>query len=607
MCGIIGYVGHRKPKEVILGGLKRLEYRGYDSAGVAVGGKVVKAVGRLSALEKKLETSFFDRNIVAGIGHTRWATHGKPVFKNAHPHVSQNKNIKLVHNGIIENYKELKKGLTRKGHQFRSDTDTEVLAHLIEEMEGETLEEKTRSALALVRGTYGLAVTWEDEPEKLVAARRGSPLLVGVGEGEFILASDASAVLPYTNNVFYLNDGEVAALTKDGYEVSSLREEVVEKTPQVLEWTLEDAQKGGYEHFMLKEIMEGPRVIENALRGRLIMEEGLAKLGGLEIVQDKLRDVDEVIFVACGTALYAAKAGALMLQEYASISARAVDAAEFRVSKLPLHKKQVIWSVSQSGETADTLAALREAKRKGIMNLGMVNVVDSSVARETDAGVYNHAGPEIGVASTKAFLSQLSVMALLTLFLGRSRSMSSTVGVRIAEELSRIPRLAEKMLSQRRRIKELAKKYSRYNNFFFLGRKYQLPIAEEGALKLKEVSYIHAEGYGGGTMKHGPLALVDKNFPSLFLALKDSTYDKMKGNVEEVRARSGPALIVASEGDCEAARNADDVLAYVPKTLEMLSPLLSVIPLQLFAYYVGTKKGYDVDKPRNLAKSVTVE
>ncbi len=609
MCGIVGYLGKKEASPLILEGLKRLEYRGYDSAGLSVADKnnkitTLKTVGKIDNLvslaEKRKPKGCW------GIGHTRWATHGGVSKENAHPHWDCQKNIFLVHNGIIENYRELKEKLTKEGHKFLSETDTEILAHLIEKFFRGNLEEAVIKALKLIKGTYGLAVISGNDPEKIVAARNSSPILIGVSDGEGIVASDASAILAHTKKVVYLNDGEVAIITPKGMNFTNLARENLLKKAEVLEWDLEKAQKTGYPHFMLKEIFEQPEALKNSMAGRLIEKEGLAKLGGLENIQDKLREVERLIIVACGTAYFAGLAGEYMLEEYAGIPVEVEFASEFRYRKPILDKKTALLCISQSGETADTLAALKEAKRKGILTLGIVNVVGSTISRETDAGVYNHIGPEMAVASTKAFTSQLCILALLTLFLARQRQMSLVMGQRIAKEIKRLPDLIEKILKQAPLIKKLAKKYCQSENFLFLGRKYNYPIALEGALKLKEISYIHAEGYGAGEMKHGPLALIDKNFPTFGLAFSDSVYEKMVSNLEEIKARGGPILALATEGNKEIKKLTRDVI-YLPKTLEMLTPILSVVPLQLFAYYCSVLKGLDVDKPRNLAKSVTVE
>jgi len=609
MCGIVGYIGNKNAILVGLDGLKRLEYRGYDSAGMAALGKAdklycEKLTGRVNNLEQKLNNQNIDSNIA--IMHTRWATHGKPTTKNAHPHWDCKKEIFVVHNGIIENYKALKDKLEKEGHKFISETDTEVLSHLIEKFFRGNLEEAVRRALKLVRGTYGLAVISKKEPNKIVAARSSSPLLVGIGKNEHIIASDASAVIGYTKNVVYLNDGEIGVITPSDFQILTLDKQPVKKDVQELEWDIKEAEKGGLDHFMLKEIFEQPEALENAMRGRLIIKEGLAKLGGLESVEKRLRKIKRIIIIACGTSYHAGLIGEHMLEEYAGIPTEIEYASEFRYRKPVLNKDTAIVAISQSGETADTLAALREAKRKGVLTLGIVNVVGSSIARETDAGIYNHAGPEIGVASTKAFTSQLSILALLALFLGRQRQMSLVMGKRVAEELNQIPFLVEKILAKDNDIERLAKKYCQFNNFLYIGRKYNYPVALEGALKLKEISYIHAEGYGAGEMKHGPIALIDENFPTIAVVPSDSVYEKMISNIEEIKARSGPIIAIATYGNKRIDRLVDEVI-YIPKTLEMLTPILSVIPLQLFAYHCGVLRGCDVDKPRNLAKSVTVE
>lgn len=615
MCGIIGYIGKQNALPILLDGLKALEYRGYDSAGVAIinqNGSIFfeKCVGRVSGLENKLENNVnleFPASI--GIAHTRWATHGEPTEINAHPHSDCQKNIWLVHNGIIENYKELKNQLIKSGHKFTSETDTEVIAHLIEDFKKKKLlkiEEAVRQALRKIRGTYGLVILDKEEPEKLIAARNFSPLLLGIGADEYVVASDASAVLKYTNQIIYLSDGEIAILTPESYRIITLKNQSVIKKSQKIKLTLEKTQKNNYPHFMLKEIFEQPKATENSIRGRLIIKDGLAKLSGLENIEKELRKAKRILISACGTAYLAGKVGEYMLEEYAGIPTEVDLASEFRYRKPIFQKGDVFLAISQSGETADTLAALREAKQKDILTLGIVNVVGSTIAREIKAGVYQHIGPEIGVASTKAFTSQLTILALLTLFFGRQREMSLVTGRRIAQEINKLPELIKHTLKQEKQIKKIAKKYQNYKNFLYLGRKYNLPIALEGALKLKEISYIHAEGYGAGEMKHGPIAMIDENFPSLFLAPSDSVYEKVISNIQEIKARRGPIIVVTTEDNEEIKQLANDVI-YIPKTLEMLTPILTAIPLQLFAYHTGVLQGCDVDKPRNLAKSVTVE
>jgi len=610
MCGIVGYIGNKNDIRIGLEALKRLEYRGYDSAGMAVYDSekkeifTVKAVGKIANLEKKL--SQVDLKGMPFLFFTRWATHGGVTEINCHPHTDCKNNIYLVHNGIIENYQALKEKLIKKGHKFLSETDSEVLPHLIEHFFKGNLEEAVRKALRFVRGTYALAIISKKDPGKLVLAKNSAPLLIGLGEQEYLAASDPSAVITHTKKVIYLDDGEIAVLTPSNFFIQNLNQDRIEKTIYEIDWSIEEAQKSGYPHFMLKEIMEQPESITNSLRGRLIVDSGLAKLGGLELIQDKLREIERINIIACGTSYYAGLIGEYMLEEYAGIPTDVDFASEFRYRKPILDEKTASIFISQSGETTDTLAALKEVKRKGGLTLGIVNVVGSSVARETEAGVYNHAGPEIGVASTKAFSSQLAVLALLTLFLGRQREMSLVMGQRIAKELSRIPELVKKVLENHSQIEKLAKKYKDFNNFLFIGRKYNYPVALEGALKLKEISYIHAEGYGAGEMKHGPIALIDENFPTMAICPSDSVYEKMISNIQEIKARNGRIMAIATEGNEDIKKIVEDVI-YIPKTLEMLTPILSVIPLQLFAYYMGVLRGCDVDKPRNLAKSVTVE
>jgi glutamine---fructose-6-phosphate transaminase (isomerizing) len=617
MCGIIGYIGKKEVLPILIDGLKRLEYRGYDSSGVVVLGKggceVVRAAGKIVELEKKIELQgrrTKDKGRSAGIAHTRWATHGPPTEQNAHPHTDCSGKIALVHNGIIENYQELKKELQEKGHVFKSDTDTEVLVHLVEQAAGRLpqadLETAVRSALDQVRGTYGVAVVSSDHPDQIVIARMGSPIVIGVGTDEFFVASDASALLSHTRNVIYLDDGEMCVLRPDGYLIKTLGNLPVLKKPEEIEWSAEDVKKGGQPHFMKKEMLEQPKVLIDSTRGRLKVKDGKAILGGLRDVSDRLRQIDRLIIVACGSAYYSGLVGEYMLEEYAGIPVEVDLASEFRYRKPIITDRTAVLAVSQSGETADTLAAIREAKEKGALTLGIVNTVGSTIARETDAGIYNHAGPEIGVASTKAFLSQATVFALLTLFLGRQRDMSMVMGKRIAEEIQELPDKLQSILNQFDQITALGQKYKDMQNCLYLGRKYCSPIAYEGALKLKEISYIHAEGYAAGEMKHGPIALIDPNFVSLVLCPQDSVYEKTVSNIEELRARGGPIIAVTTEGNDSIRSVADDII-YIPKTLEMLTPILAVVPLQIFAYAIATARGYDPDKPRNLAKAVTVE
>ncbi|PJB20013.1 glutamine--fructose-6-phosphate transaminase (isomerizing) [Candidatus Falkowbacteria bacterium CG_4_9_14_3_um_filter_36_9] len=617
MCGIVGYIGKNNALPILIDGIKRLEYRGYDSAGIALylGNKIesVKAVGRIKELESCLQTlGVCERadpeGLLGGLGiaHTRWATHGAPTEANAHPHTDCQGKIWLVHNGIIENYIQLKEHLISKGHKFKSDTDTEVIAHLFEDLYEGDLLATLQKTLSLIKGAYGLVLIHSDHPHKMLAAKMGSPLMVGLGDKETIIASDASAIINNTKQVIYLNDGEIADINRENLKIINSQNEVIDKKVEKIEWDIEAAQKGGYNHFMLKEIFEQPETVKNSIRGRYIIEDGKAKLGGLDNFTNKIREIKKIIIVACGTARNAGLAGKYMIEEYAGVPTEIDYASEFRYRQPILDSQTAVMVISQSGETADTLAAVREAKEKGALTLGIVNTVGSTIARETDAGVYNHIGPEISVASTKAFTSELAILSLLTVFLGRQRKMSLIMGKRILEELEILPKKIAKILAADKKIKAIAKKYKNAKNFAFLGRKYNSSIAFEGALKLKEISYIHAEGFVSGELKHGPIALIDKNMPSIFIAPKDSVYEKNMSNIEEVRARCGKIIAIATEGDEMIKKIADDII-YIPKTLELTSPLLSIIPLQLFAYYMAVLRGCDVDKPRNLAKSVTVE
>jgi len=612
MCGIIGYIGKQKAVPILLEGLGQLEYRGYDSAGISILSDkkitTIKAVGKVSELQNKIGNFDFSEN--TGIAHTRWATHGKPSNKNSHPHGDCKGEIFLVHNGIIENYRELKDRLIKKKHKFISDTDSEVIAHLIEELTKKfDFKQAVLEALKLLEGTYGLAIINKNEPNKIIVARNGSPLILGIGKDEFIVASDASAIIRHTDKVIYLDDGEMAEITPDGFEIINTKNKLVDKEISPLNWTIEKSQKGGFAHFMLKEIFEQPAIIQDGLRGRIdhfLSDVNQPILGGLFQVEKKLRQIKKIIIVACGTSYYSGLVGEYMLEEYAGIPVEVEYASEFRYRKPILDSKIAVIAISQSGETADTLAAIREAKNKGALTLGIVNVVGSTIARETEAGTHTLSGPEIGVASTKAFTTQLVVLALWTLTLGRQRAMSSVMSKRIAGELNKIPDLIKSILENNKEIRKIAKKYIKAKDFLYLGRKYNFPIALEGALKIKEISYVHAEGYPTGEMKHGPIALIDENFPTIFICSKDSVYEKNISGMQEIKARGGKIIAIATKGDKEIKKIADDVI-YIPKTLEMLTPFISVIPLQLFAYYFGVAKGYDVDKPRNLAKSVTVE
>ncbi len=616
MCGIAGYIGKNKKNAapILLEALKRLEYRGYDSAGMVVidgAGREnhCKAMGKIAVLEDELKNNG-KINGNMGIAHTRWATHGVPSKINAHPHSDCKDQIWLAHNGIIENHKTLKDLLLKEGHKFVSETDTEVAAHLIEKYSDSgkiKLETAVRRALNDISGTYGLAVISTLDPDKIIVARKASPLVIGIGKDEYFVASDASALVGYCEEIIYLDDDELAILAPEGFKIESSKNNCcVLKKAEKLEMNVEKIRKGKFEHYMLKEIFEQPEAIENSLRGRLITEEGLAKLGGLEKTAEKMRDINRLILVACGTAAHAAMIGEYMLEEYAGIPAEVEVGSEFRYRKPVIDKNTAAIFVSQSGETADTLAALKETKMKGVLSLGIVNAVGSSVARETDAGVYNHIGPEIAVASTKAFASQIAILALFAIFLGRQRQMSLVTGKRIGEELKALPEKIKEVLAESEKIKEISFKYAEYDNMYCLGRKYNYPIAREGALKIKEVSYINCEGYAMGEMKHGPIALIGESFPSICIAPQDSVYEKMISNMEEIKARKGKIIAIATAGDTEISRLADDII-YIPKTLEMLTPILSVIPLQLMSYYLGLSRGCDIDKPRNLAKSVTVE
>lgn len=608
MCGIFAYTGSKgkDAAKLLLDGLVSLEYRGYDSAGIFTPESgSVKTPGAVAELRKKMPKGF---NGKTGIAHLRWATHGVPNEVNAHPHTGNREEVWVVHNGIIENFKELKAKLAAKGHTFYSDSDTEILAHLVEEHLGKSgdFEKAAIKALNEVRGTYGIAMQYKGKPDMLIAARMGSPIVLGIGDHEHFIASDPSPILKHTKKVLFLNDGEVAVLTPNSHKVYKLSKKRVHRAPEEIEWDAEEAQKGGHEHFMLKEILEGPEVIENTTRGRLIADKGSAKLGGLETVAKQLEKIERIIIVACGTAYYAGLIGEYMLEEYAGIPVEVELGSEFRYRSPVLNQRTALIAISQSGETIDTLEAIREGKRKGALTLGIVNAVGSTIARETDAGVYNHAGPEISVASTKALVSQLSALVLFTIFLGRQRKMSAKTGKEIAKELKALPKKLEKILASRASIEQLAKKYSHARDFLFIGRKYNFPVALEGAIKLKEISYIHAEGYSAGEMKHGPIAMIDENFPTFAIATKNSVYEKVVSNMHELKARKGPVIALVTEGDKEVAKLVDDVI-YVPKTLEMLEPILNIVPLQLFAYYFAKEKGLNVDRPRNLAKSVTVE
>jgi glucosamine--fructose-6-phosphate aminotransferase (isomerizing) len=610
MCGIVGYIGGREVKPLLIEGLRRLEYRGYDSAGITVASngslKTRKAVGKISELENRLQSDGLPAS-ECGIAHTRWATHGSPNEVNAHPHTDCSAEISLVHNGIIENSGTLKKKLESLGHEFRTETDTEVLAHLIEETYDGSLEEAVRSALEQVEGTYGLAIMSSREPGVIVGARKGSPLLVGIGDDDdFFLASDIAAVLAHTRDVVYLEDGEMAVLTRDGYQISTLQGRELSRDVTRVDWDLDAIEKGGFDHFMIKEIFEQPDTIENAMRGRLLEEEGIAKLGGLQHLTDELKDTEQIVITASGTSWHAGLIGEYMLEEFARIPVEVEYASEFRYRNPVIRPNTTVIAISQSGETADTLAAIREAKRQGATAMGIVNVVGSTIARETDGGVYIHAGPEIGVASTKAFTSQVVVLALFTLLMARQRGMSVVQGREIVNALHRLPEQVRQVLELDDAIRELARTYKDAGNFLYLGRGYNFPTALEGALKLKEISYIHAEGLPAAEMKHGPIALITEEMPVVVVAPHDAVYGKVVSNIEEVKTRGGRVIAVISEGNTELADKVDHLIT-IPETLDMLTPVLATIPLQLLSYHVAVMRGCNVDQPRNLAKSVTVE
>ncbi len=612
MCGIVGYIGSRNSVPIILEGLRRLEYRGYDSAGIALiqdhSFFIRKQAGKVADLAKSLKAENGSVESSLGIGHTRWATHGEPNDINAHPHFDCRKEIAIIHNGIIENYATIKKRLAQQGHQFASATDTEVLAHLIEEMYSKVhdLTAAVRLALLEVEGTYGLVVISVHEPNKIVVARKGSPLIIGVGDGENFVASDASAVVDHTRQVVYLSDGEIAEITPKGFRTMTIDDIAVEKEIEEITFELAQIERGGYDHFMLKEIHEQPETIRNAMRGRLVADEAEVVLGGLREVKDRLVNARRVILVACGTSWHAGLVGEYMLEEIAKVPAEVEYASEFRYRHPVIKSDDVVLCISQSGETADTLAALREAKAKGATVLGIVNVVGSSIARESHGGVYIHAGPEIGVASTKAFTSQLTVLSLITVMLARARGMSKADGKVLTEEIANLPDKVAQVLKNVDTVRAVANEFKDTQNFLYLGRGANFPVALEGALKLKEISYIHAEGYPAAEMKHGPIALIDDHMPVVFVVPKDAIYDKVISNIQEVRARKGRVIAIANEDDTEIDKLAEFVIR-VPRTYGFFGPIVNVIPLQLLAYYIAVARGCNVDQPRNLAKSVTVE
>ncbi len=608
MCGIVGYIGKRAAIPVLLDGLKRLEYRGYDSAGIAllVDRNIIvkKTKGKVAELQEIV--SSLPSSATTGIAHTRWATHGEPNSINAHPHTDCKGDIVLVHNGIIENYIALKTLLEGRGHVFRSDTDTEVLAHLIEENYNGSLLETLTACLGEVEGTYGLVIISRREAGKLFAARRGSPLLIGKGKDESFIASDVSAILRYTKDIVYLEDGEVAEISKNDFIVKSAENKEVSKKIQQISWNLEMIEKGGFPHFMLKEIHEQKESLKNTIRGRLNYEEGTARLDGLLRHQRQLENAPRIIITACGTSWHSALIGEYLIEELAGIPVEVEYASEFRYRSPIISKNDIVFVISQSGETADTLGALREAKRKGATVLGICNVVGSTIARETDGGVYIHAGPEIGVASTKAFTAQVMVLTMIALMLGRMRNLSPDRGREIVTTLSRVPDLVGEVLEKSGSIEKIAPSFAAHNNALYLGRGYNFPVALEGALKLKEISYIHAEGYPAAEMKHGPIALIDENMYTVVIATRDAIYEKIMSNIAEIKARNGRILSIVNSGD-KRIKELSDTIIEVPETLNFIAPIINVIPLQLLAYYIAVKRGCNVDQPRNLAKSVTVE
>ncbi|HEU4748788.1 MAG TPA: glutamine--fructose-6-phosphate transaminase (isomerizing) [Gemmatimonadaceae bacterium] len=608
MCGIIGYIGSRGATPLLLEGLRRMEYRGYDSAGVAVmNGKGVetrKAAGKIAELENALSTSPVEGDL--GIGHTRWATHGVPNECNAHPHLDCKGHVAVVHNGIIENSGTLKTGLVARGHKFVSDTDTEVIAHLIEDAFDGSLEDAVIEALWQIEGTYGIAVVSSLDKNKIVAARKGSPLLIGLGDGEFYVASDVSAILAQTREVVYLDDGDVAVLTRNGYTVLNQRAQQQEKGVSKIDWDLDQIERGGFDHFMLKEIFEQPATVENCMRGRLLPEEGTSKLGGINLTDEQLLKFDNILITACGTSWHSALIGEHMLEDLARIPVEVEYASELRYRNPIITDKTLCIVISQSGETADTLAAMREAKARGAFTYGIVNVVGSTIARESDGGIYVHAGPEIGVASTKAFTSQVMALLLFTLKLARLKNLSVVQGREIIQQMQALPKKIESILDRAHEVEKIADDFKDATNFLYLGRGYSFPTALEGALKLKEISYIHAEGYPAAEMKHGPIALIDADMPVAFIAPHDAVFDKVVSNVQEVKARGGRVIAITSREE-DVLEGKLDYEFRIPETADLLTPILASIPLQLLAYYIAVKRGANVDQPRNLAKSVTVE
>ena len=610
MCGIVGYIGNKDASGVLLDGLKRLEYRGYDSAGIAIIGaskniEVRRSVGKLFNLEKKVHSEPVNGNI--GIGHTRWATHGRPSEENAHPHIEAG--VAVVHNGIIENYLPLKEALKKQGAVFKSETDTEILAHLISRRmkTGKTFEDSVRETLKEVKGSFAIAVMSKEDPDKIIGARMECPLVVGIGDGEGFIASDIPAILNRTKRVIFLEDGEIVTLTKDNVQVKTVNGKEVKKTPREIDWSPVMAEKGGYRHFMLKEIFEQSRAVTDTFRGRISEETGNVILDDFKISDKDLKAVERIYLIACGTSWHAGLVGKFLIEEFCRIPSEVDLGSEFRYRNPLADKNTLVIAISQSGETADTIAAVKEAKRKGAKVISICNVVESSIARESHSVIYTHAGPEIGVASTKAFTTQLTALYLLALSLGIKLSkIKGAMTKEYIQELVRLPKKIETILSHEPKIEAIAKRYFHFRDFLYLARGINYPVALEGALKLKEISYIHAEGYTAGEMKHGPIALIDENMPVVVLAPKDATYPKILGNIEEVKARGGRVIVLVNEGDNEASQKADEIIT-IPSASHHLTPILLTIPLQLLAYHIAVLKGTDVDQPRNLAKSVTVE
>jgi len=612
MCGIVGYIGYREAWPIVLKGLKRLEYRGYDSAGIALinenGQSIYKKAGKVAVLEDYAADQ--DRTGTIGMGHTRWATHGVPSDRNSHPHTSSNEKLSIIHNGIIENYATLKEELIGRGHEFKSDTDTEVLIHLIEEIqkiEKIDLLEAVRLALHEVSGAYAIVIMDKDHPDRLIAARKGSPMVIGVGKGEYFIASDATPIIEYTKNVIYLKDGEIALVTKDDLLVKQLDNIVQTPLIQELELKLEMLEKGGFEHFMLKEIYEQPRSIKDCMRGRIYPSEGKVQLGGIKEFAEKLKNIDRIIIVACGTSWHAGLVGEYLIEEYARIPVEVEYASEFRYRNPIITEKDVVIAISQSGETADTMAAIEMAKERGATIFGICNVAGASIPRLTHAGVYTHAGPEIGVASTKAFTAQVTVLTLMAFYMAQQKgTITASKMIELLTELDHIPEKIQKALESNDLIKEVAEKIKDSRNCLFLGRGSGFPVALEGALKLKEISYIHAEGYPAAEMKHGPIALIDEEMPVVFIATQNSSYEKVISNIQEVKARKGKVIAIVTEGDTEVKKMADYCIE-IPDANEAFLPLLATIPLQLLSYHIAVMRGCNIDQPRNLAKSVTVE